>query len=62
MTVMRSIHDPSAAALGKKPDTQNETSIPIASTRERKLRRKARGPKPPALADSATATSPGSRA
>jgi len=56
VTVMRSIQDPSAAALSKKPDTQNETSIPIATTRERKPRRTARGPKPPpALADSAPA-------
>ena len=53
--MMRSIQDPSAAGLGKKPDTQNETSITIASTRGRKPRRTARGPKPPALADSATA-------
>jgi hypothetical protein len=52
---MRSIQDPSAAAPGKKPDIQNETSIPIAATRGRTPRRKARGPKPPALADSATA-------
>ncbi len=52
---MRSIQDPSAAGLGKKPDTQNETSIPIAATRGRKPRRTARGLKPPALADSATA-------
>lgn len=51
---MHSIHDPSAAELGKEPDTQNETSIPIGSTRGRKPRRKAREPKPPALADSAT--------
>jgi len=54
VTAMHSIHDPSAAALGRKPDTQNETFIPSASTRGRKPRRKARGPKPPALADSAT--------
>jgi hypothetical protein len=53
--VMRSIQDPSAAASGEKPDTQNETSIPIAATRVRKPRRTARRPKPPALADSATA-------
>jgi len=51
--VKRSIQDPSAAALGKKPDTQNETSIPIAATRGRTPRRTARGPKSPALADSA---------
>ena len=55
MTVKRSIHDPSAAALGEKPDTQNETAIPIGSTRRRKPRRTARRPKPPALADSAPA-------
>jgi hypothetical protein len=54
VTVKRSIQDPSALALGKKPDIQNEPSIPIGSTRGRKLRRTARGPKPPALADSAT--------
>ena len=53
MTVKRSIQDPSAAALGKKPDAQNETSIPFASTGGRKPRRKVRGPKPLALADSA---------
>jgi hypothetical protein len=53
VTAMRPIHDPTAAALGKKPDTQNETSIPIGSS-GRKPRRTARGPKPPALADSAT--------
>jgi hypothetical protein len=52
--VMRSIQDPSTVALGKKPDSQNETSIPIAATRGRKPRRTARGPKSPALADSAT--------
>jgi hypothetical protein len=52
--VRRSIQDPSAAAPGKQPDTQNETSVPIALTRGRKHRRPARGPKPPALADSAT--------
>jgi hypothetical protein len=51
---MRSIQDPSTAALGKKPDTQNETSIPIAVTRGRKPRRTARVPKSPALPDSAT--------
>jgi hypothetical protein len=56
VTVLRSIQDPSAAELGKKPDTENGTSIPVASTRGRKPRRKARGPKPPALADSATAS------
>jgi hypothetical protein len=54
VTVKRSIQDPSAAALGEKPDTQNETAISIGSTRRRKPRRTARGPKPPALADSAT--------
>jgi hypothetical protein len=55
VTVKRSIQDPSAAAPGKKPDTRNETSIPIAATRGRKPHRTVRGPKPPALADSATA-------
>ena len=54
MKVRRSIQDPYAAAPGKQPDTQNETSVPIALTRGRKHRRPARGPKPPALADSAT--------
>jgi hypothetical protein len=52
---MRSIRDPSAAAPGKKPDTQNETPIPTAATHRRKPRRTARRPKPPALADSAPA-------
>jgi hypothetical protein len=53
--VMRSIQDPSAAALGKKPDIQNETPISTPATQGRKPRRTARRPKPPALADSAPA-------
>jgi hypothetical protein len=53
VTMMRPIQDPSAAGLGKKPDTQNEGSIPIAASRARKPRRAARRPKSPALADSA---------
>ena len=55
MKVMRSIQDPSAAALGKNPDTQNETPISTPATHGRKPRRTARRPKPPALPDSAPA-------